>query len=103
MALSKVLVLTTTSSSGASGETIIDTADWSIQVTVSASSGDVTAVCTPYVSNDGVGWIALPAITVASGATPQSNGYGVGTKWARVKFVFSALTAGATATVTLGV
>lgn len=101
--LSIAAVFTTSSSTGASGVTVIDAAPFTIQVTVSSSSGNVTAVCTPYVSNDGVTWIALPAITVASAATPQGNGYAVFAKWARLKFVFSALTAGATATVTLGV
>lgn len=71
-----------------------DSAWGTFQSVATTSAGNVTATVNIYGSNDGINWCAtaLGTITLASGASPESDGFTTVAPWKWVKAVLSNLT-----------
>lgn len=62
------------------------------QATVTTSSGNGAATVVVQGSNDGIGWVVLNTITLASAASPNSNGFALTAPWLYTRAVISGLT-----------
>lgn len=78
-------ILQTTSGSASGNPLALHTPSFTVQATVTTTSGNGSCTVIPSVSDDGVGWIDLPTITVAAGASPQTGGYPCFAGWKQVK------------------
>jgi len=87
--IAKHVLLDNVSATGAGGKVpIVKKGDSSatFQATVNGSSGAVTATVDIEVSNNGVDWITMATISLATGApTPDSDGFASNASWLFVR------------------
>lgn len=76
----------TTTSNEAPGTSLV-----TYQATVTTTSGNGAATVNIQASNDNIGWLSLGTITLASAASPNSDGFALQAPWLYTRAVISGI------------